>query len=228
MLASNRPAITPDVSSPIPDEDDGPFGYHERKVMGLCTYPGCSARVDDHNECTKHRAGTAKRKAKWRAKRARIARKLIRHWRKKKRCLGCGGKRLSGEDHCAKCTVAIGAAQLVVSQQAGQKEARIEAATTVDADGRWRYRGQAKRGRQSVAQLDDQDLRFALEALQKARDGIAWLSTVTDSAMSKNEKHDAVSAALAHATHASRLVDDVLDRHGYFKPIAPEPKTIKR
>jgi hypothetical protein len=227
MLASNRGAITPDISTPTPADDES-LGYHERKERQICTYPGCPDDAGETGECDRHTARSRRRKRRW--KRQQLARQktLLKIWARKRRCLRCGAKRVSGHEHCTKCLVAIGTAPIVSGDKQVDKQQRIAAATTIDADGRNRYRGQAKRGRQSVAQLDDQDLRFALEALQKARDGIAWLSTVADGAMSKNEKQDAIGAALAHAIHSSRLVDDVLERHGYFKPIAPERKAIKR
>lgn len=235
MLASNRDAMTPDVSSPTPgDDDDAPLGYHERKVMDLCTYPGCPNPPDrrpgkESCECEEHHDATLARKKRSRSRKRRARNKLRKIWRKKKLCLGCGGKRLPREKHCMKCLVAIGTtADRAATKSGDNKRDRIEARTTIDAGGRSRYRGQGRRGRQSVVSVDAKDLEYAIDALQRTRDGLTFAAAPENAAIPKSARRDAINAALSLANHASRFIDDVLARHGYFDSIAPEGKPIKR
>jgi len=223
MLASNRAAITEDVSSPTPgDDDDGPLGYHERKLLGRCTRLGCPLDArPDANQCPKHSEEEARRKRKTRRAR-RKARKLARKlWRKQNRCLGCGRKRLRKETRCIICIVAAGDARTLVVRSDGTKKARIEAATSIDRDGRVRYRGQGKRGRQSVASLDAKDLDDARDHLQSGIDGLTAVATALAN-LPRIQREGAKGAALAELRLAYRFVGEVLVRHGVIDPVVDE------
>jgi hypothetical protein len=149
-------------------------------------------------------------------------------WSQKRLCLRCGSKRVLGEEHCTKCLVLRGAALArAADKRVDNKRDRIADRTTIDADGRSRYRGQAKRGRQSVAQVDEQDLRYALESIQKAKDGLAFVAALPPG-MPRVQKQDAIHAALSLADQGARFIDEVLGRHNYFGDIAPAPSKIGR
>lgn len=203
--------------------------YQQRKERGICTRPGCPhPACEDSLLCKKHRMLAARALRRHRRRRRKAREIAEKRWAAQRRCLGCGEKRLKGHEHCAKCLVRFDRVEkLVGNHERNPKADRIASNTSIDADGRSRYRGQGKRGRQSVAQLDDQDFRFALDALQKARDGIAFIAQKA-AGLSKNERKAAIDAALAHALHSSRLVEDVLDRHGFFGKVDPDAKGKER
>ncbi len=208
MMAGNGGAITDDV---------GGYGYQERKIRGLCTYPGCpELACEDAGMCELHRARARSRQQKWRQKRARLAKQLLASRKAKSQCLRCGGKRVSGEEYCAKCLVVLGEAEKRTQGaciKIRDKQAQIEAATKIDAGGRSRYIGQGKRGRQSVASIDAKDFDYAEDALRKMRTGLAFAASP---GLSRLEKHDAESAANALGDLAIRFIEDVQARHGHF------------
>lgn len=77
---------------------------------------------------------------------------------------------------------------------------------------RTRFRGQGRhrRGRIAGKTIDDQDLKWARDAIDKARDGLVLAS---DPSLSRLERDSAVRAAQAHWRHAASFVQDVDDRH---------------
>ena len=207
-MVNNGGAITDDV---------GGHSYQERKETGRCTYPGCpDPACEDAGMCQPHRDRARSRQQKWRQKRARLAKQLLATRKAKAQCLRCGAKRVSGEDHCAKCLVVVGdlaARTQGVCIKIRDNHAQIEAATKIDAGGRSRYVGQGKRGRQSVASIDTKDFDYAEDALRKMRAGFAFAAG-TD--LSRLEKRDAGSAANAFGDLAIRFVEDIQARHGHF------------
>lgn len=84
-----------------------------------------------------------------------------------------------------------------------------------DGYARTRYHGQARRGQQPWAQLDDQDLVEAIKALIKARRGLAIARDPENGDVPRLQKQDAVNEALALAAYAVRFTDDVLARNRY-------------
>jgi hypothetical protein len=193
-------------------EDAKQLGYHERKERSICTRPGCNADpADDSNECPPHRDDSRTRKA-------RSKRRKRSKWRRLKRCMTCGRKRLRGRKHCAKCTARLGYTKAARGDKSVDNERDRQFTNAMETDGwtRSRYRGQGKRGRQSTVQIDDQDLRYAIDAIQKAKNRLMFVS---DAEMPRSERQDAIRAALAQAAHGVRFVEEVLDRHRYGSEI---------
>lgn len=227
MLVSNRPAITEDVACQQREIDESRLDYQTRKERGVCTYPGCPNEPDERqnqesSECeTHHEASKArKRRSKRRKKRARKALKKI--WRSKGLCLGCGSKRVPREKHCAKCLVLIVGVPIVESDKKGDKASRIAAHTSIDRDGRSRFRGQGKRGRQSVAAIDSTDLTYAADALKRGTDGLAYSSSTAVSQLPRIQREDLKRASLGEVLLARRFLDDVLVRHRVIAPTVVE------
>jgi hypothetical protein len=217
MFNSNRAAIADDISSPSVGEGE-PRTYQERKERGVCTYPGCpSSQGEESLRCPKHSELDAKRKARWRQRQAKILRVRVR----KSQCLRCGGKRLSGEEHCGKCLVTMGKAERA-SLNSRDKNARIEAATSVDAGGRSRYRGQGRRGRQSIAATDAKDLEYAVAALRRGVDGLELAASPVVAALPRIQREDVKRASDAQLLQAYRFLGEVLARHRVIDPVAVE------
>jgi len=216
MLA-DFPRSVVDEARPLATRED-------RKVAGVCTYDGCGEDADDESvECPKHRRKSARRKARWRKAKRKLARKLLAKRIQKKLCMRCGRKRLSGHDHCAKCFIAIGEGVHVVCPKNGDKKsARITANTSIDADGRSRYRGQGKRGQPKRGAIDAKDLGYALDALGRGVKGLAFADALEGTALTKAQRVEARGEALAQLDQAQRFIEDVLDRHGYFGKTDPD------
>lgn len=209
-MVNNGGAITDDVHLPL--------DYQKRKELGRCTYPGCpdDAR-EDAGTCERHGEQDRRRKRRSRRRRARAAKVLLAQRRAKKQCLRCGGKRLSGEEHCAKCLVTIGditaRAELVCHKGRDKKSERIEINTSIDKDGRSRYRGQGRRGRQSVAAIDSTDLGYAADAMKRGADGLAYASSAAVASLPRIQREDLKRASTAELLLARRFLDEVLVRH---------------
>lgn len=221
-MVRNDRAITDDVGTP-----SEPLDYQQRKERGVCTYPGCSDRArEDAGTCEKHGERDAKRKRRSRRRRRKLAKILLARRIAKKQCKRCGGKRLSGEDHCAKCLLAVGEiekkARLACHKTRDKKSDRIEINTSIDKDGRSRYRGQGRRGRQSVAAIDATDLAYAADALKRGTDGLAYAGSPTVAALPRIQRDDLKLASLGEVQLAYRFLGDVLARHRVIAPVAVE------
>lgn len=199
-----------------------PLSYQERKGV-LCTYPGCKRQPwDESLQCRKHTLAHRKRQR-------RANKNRRRKWARKQRCLRCGGKRAPDRRHCFDCLVETG--ELAKKQHADFYEYKSSGTrTAVETDGyaRERYRGQGKRGRQSAAAIDDQDLGYALDAIGKAKLALAAIAHPDFAQLTRSQKIDATGAALAQAEHGVRFVEEVLDRHKYEPELAISAKKIRR
>jgi hypothetical protein len=184
--------------------------YYERKAAGQCTGSlTCDAPlVEDRQMCAEHlekaRLSTATSLERTRAER-----------REDGLCAFCG-KVKSEEWACLRCKVLRGwlpssLANVPENVPAENDPSRFK----VSRDGRRRYHGQMKRGRQPVSQLDDQDLKAAHDQIKSARDVLAKVNAPAAEAWPRHERESARREALALAEHASRFVDEVLDRHGF-------------
>lgn len=183
-----------------------PTTYQERKEAGICTRPGCEqAAAEDCNLCPRHRADNQKY-----ARRKRLKQRAV--WKKARLCLRCGRKRRQGSKWCTACLIKAGK----LKKQERQNPRQITTDRTwTDATGRERYHGQAQRGRQPIFQLDDQDLEYALEAIQRARVGLAAARAPAMELLPKAERMDAIRAALSLAHLGQRHLDEVLERNRY-------------
>jgi hypothetical protein len=188
--------------------------YEDRKLAGLCTRCGGPA-ADDSSLCAKHRddqrGRTARTMARIRA--ARVEAGL---------CVWCPGTRptkvAAGETSCLACRIRrrrvkpLGGVHNDV-----HKHERIAARTATHADGRTRYHGQQRRGQQTHAQLNAQDVEMASECFDSFKAGLALIESAEVKALPRVQRDD-VKAATAHqGERVGRHIDAVLERLGHFK-----------
>lgn len=185
-----------------------PKTYQERKQAIVCTYPGCEVPPgDDSNECQLHQARSKARKRRHRQK-------ARRRWAQQKLCLRCGRKRRPGSKWCNGCLIKAG--KLRSPDQDKQRD-KTSDRTWTDASGRERFHGQQSRGRQPVWQLDDQDLKYAIEAVDRSRVGLLDARSAAMDLQPKAQRIDALRAALSQAHLAQRHLEEVLDRNRYHQ-----------
>ena len=186
--------------------------YESRKLAHECTYPSkvtCPRAPEAGAQlCPVHLRRKRKSDARS-AKRRRADRKA------KGLCRDCGKK--SPRTVCHACSIAQGRVPTTMG--------RIVVGNTPAPDRQWRagthesdattqrYRGRAKRGKPPAALIDDQDLQYAIEALQKARAGLALASSPEVAQLPRLQREAAKQAALAYVRYAGRFEDEVLDRN---------------
>ncbi|MBA3421666.1 MAG: hypothetical protein H0U12_07205 [Thermoleophilaceae bacterium] len=176
--------------------------YEQRKATGLCTRCGVVAASDDSQYCQPHHE-YAKQYSRDALKRLRDGR------RAKGLCVYCGTK--SEQRRCMACRIKQGRVS-TRGVKKGVKNATADR-TWKDAGGRTRYHGQPSRGRQSNASLDDQDIDYAISALQKAKQGLEVARSPEVQALPKVQREEVKRAALSQADHGTRFIEEVLDRN---------------
>lgn len=100
---------------------------------------------------------------------------------------------------------------------------RTRLVTEGDGRTRARYTGQGKRGPQSRAQLDDQDLAEIARLVARCTDGLRFVRAQPE--LGRVQVRDGEHAALAFLHLAIRLGGDVLERNGYETPKGKESDT---
>lgn len=186
--------------------------YQARKESGRCVYPGCDELAGDTVLCDEHaedaRERTRRSLSKTRTKRAELG-----------LCAQCGTK--SRTYRCFACR-ARSTAPPSKSDHNGASNTPPQ--TEVD---RWRpdpgttwkrYRGKARRGKPPDALLDDQDLVFAVEELERGRDGLGYARSDEVRALPKIQRDGVKQAALDRLALAQRWISEVLTRHKAMKP----------
>ena len=179
--------------------------YLEKKVAQLCTYHRCKcAPAEGAQLCPRHLRKQRKRDARYKAR-------LRARRRHAGQCAFCPAK--SKTYRCMACVIKAGFAPRKSVQSSVDKSARIAARTVMHGDGRTRYHGQARRGQQSRAQLDEQDLADAIARLQRAKDGLAAARSPEAQLLPRIQREEAERAALAQLELAGRFLDDVGERN---------------
>jgi len=194
--------------------------YMERKLAGLCTQCGVPA-APDVQQCEVHIA-----KAREATREAAVRRRA--QFRLEGVCAnGCGTK--SQRYYCAACTVKIARFPSHSVNVGVNVRPSDEYRTRKHADGRTRYHGQMVRGRQPTAQLDDQDITHAIEALQKARSALAYVASPAVQELPRIQREAAKREALSQADHGQRFIEDLLDRNRYASGMQlTDPATARR
>jgi len=202
--------------------------YQERKEQsaetGVCLYPAChEPAASGSNWCAPHRD---KERANQRESRARLRKRRKRLGQ----CIDCGVKLRRDRDeriYCAAHRVArnrLGALSraAAVVQATVQKSERIASRTVRGDDGRTRYHGQERRGQQTHAQLDEQDIEFARREITAGEAGLKIYAVEVGRSKAKDplalpriQRDDLRSAALHQLDRAARHLGDVLERHGH-------------
>lgn len=191
-----------------------PADYYERKVEGWCVYSSACPRraAGDSQFCEWHRL---RRNARQRRDRAENV--------AQGKCRTC--RKPSSTYRCPACSLREGRLQPTnggVAQDVADKRARIAARTKTHADGRTRYHGQSRRGQQSHAQLDEQDIGFARKEIELGERGLQRYAREVErskakdpEAMPRIQRDDLRSAAVHQLERAVGHLTDVMSRHGH-------------
>lgn len=188
--------------------------YAARKESGLCVRCGVKLASDSMSLfCDPHAADNRRRAAA-------AQRKVRGERRKAGRCIYCGGAAdgIRCPAHQVKRTITKTLAVNKVVSKLGELSARFErirAQTILGEDGRTRYHGQLRRGRQSLARLDEKDIDTAITELLKAKDGLRLARAPKNAKLPRIQRKEADHAALSMAHLAIRVVMDALVRNGY-------------
>jgi len=182
--------------------------YEDRKLDGKCTRCGSPADGDSLL-CVPHREADLKyqRKSK---------KKLRRQRRKEGRCAMCGCKAdlyrclPCQAKHCASSVTGVSDGV----QKFDEQLERIRSRTFLEADGRVRYRGRERRGRQSVADLDSKDLALVRTYLAKYEAAIDYARRPEAADVPRIQRDEAVRAANDYLRLAGRFANDILVRNG--------------
>lgn len=182
------------------------------KFATHCTRCG-GEPADDSSLCPAHRDDERARKRLWMAK---VRKQRQRH----RRCRYCGGPRRLREKSCLACRVRRNrlSALRVRVRQGHDRAEQIAAATRQDADGRTRYHGQGRRGNQTHAALNRQDVGHAERAFVAFKVGVALLDTDEVRLLPLVQRDDLKSAAAHQGQRVGRHIADVLVRLGHARP----------
>lgn len=189
--------------------------YEDRKLGDRCCYGSCpKPKTDDSDYCAEHRDK--------RRERSKLAMRAIRKQKRKDRkCLWCPKKAMVGRWSCPACTIKVGdRLREVVTPIVSMKADRVRAVTEGDGRTRLRYIGQGKRGAQSVAANDTQDLADILKLTQRCKDGLAFMAAQLE--IGRQQRKAGEHEALGFLHLAQRLIGDVLQRHRYVTPTAAD------
>ncbi len=172
--------------------------------------------AEDSSYCATHRDADRKHKREWRA---RQRRRRARN----KECRDCGEKLGVGERiWCKEHRIARHRVSALRPAPGGvasgvEKSERVAAATRKHADGRTRFHGQQRRGQQTHAQLNKQDVVMADSCFDAFKAGIDLLGGEQAATWSRGERERVAKATANQGERTSRHIDDVLERLGHFK-----------
>ncbi len=193
-----------------------------RKLDGWCTYSSaCPRRAEGWPDptqqlCRRHRLKEQKRLGQLKkAQRTESA--------SQGKCVRC--HKASDTYRCAGCRIldrcSLPSMSGTARDTAG-RAARIASRTITHEDGRTRYHGQSRRGQQTHAQLDEQDIGFALKEIDLGRAGLAQYAYEVQrskagdpEAKPRIQRDDLRSAALHQIERAVGHLGDVMERHGH-------------
>jgi hypothetical protein len=200
-----------------PDVDrDPPRGYQARLEANLCVQGLCPERpVDGADRCARHRAEQLERNRAWSEQRRKSRKRA-------KLCRDCG--KPSKRRRCPACRIVDGR----VPQRGADSGVDSAARTRKHADGRTRYHGQGRQGRQTNANLADGAIRQMQKLLEKAAAGLAYAESLEVQAQGRIVQGDARRAWLSLVHLAIRLgEEEVLELYRYEHDLAgaaPRPK----
>jgi hypothetical protein len=139
-------------------------------------------------------------------------------------CVWCPGDRpapaTEGSTSCLACRIArrrVREDDEGVKPDVSPRADRIAARTGKDKDGRTRYRGQPRRGQQTHAALNAQDVVMAVESFDAFRAGVAILGSAEAEVMHRAERERVKAETANQGERVGRHIDDVLERLGHFR-----------
>jgi hypothetical protein len=208
--------IATEPSSAPPTDRQG------RLELGLCTRCGLEPAEDGAEECKEHVVDKRARDARYRSN--------LRDERERQGlCVNCPvsgppAKVSRGETSCLRCKVRrrrLPSTVDGVDNEVDNRRTRIASRTLTGEDGRTRYHGQDRRGQQTHAQLDAQDLGFARREITRGETGlevyaveVARSKAGDPEAMPRIQRDGLRSDAVGYLERASRHLEDVVERHG--------------
>jgi hypothetical protein len=178
---------------------DGQLTAAEVRTCARCSRPA----LDDSDWCQrcerKERRRIADAVARLRAGRL-----------KAKLCQYCGKVRVEkGEISCPRCRIKRNRTATLCKDRVTRDVTKPE----ITADGKLRE-GQARRGRQTTANLDEQDLLDVIKLVTRCRDELALVRSEAYKWMPAVQRKDAERQALSRLRLAAGFVDEVLGRNG--------------
>lgn len=176
--------------------------YEEHKLAGICTRGACDQPAEDGFQlCPRHRA-RVNRAQRMSAKRIRSDRRAAGN------CIQCGEP--SKTSLCPACVIRTNRVKPTTAVDAsvdqGDQWRR-------DASGWERYRGKGHRGAPSAAINDDQDLRAAVEELERGRIALAYAHSDAVRQLGRISRRNARDAAAAILAMAARFITEVVERN---------------
>lgn len=133
------------------------------------------------------------------------------------RCLWCEAPRLAGHVLCRAHLIRAGRPPTVdVVHPVVHKAERIAAATRRHPDGRVRYHGKRRRGQQTHAVQNQQDVEMADHNYVAFKAGLDLLGAEEAKAWHRGERVAMIAAICSQAERHIRHLEDVLERLGYF------------
>lgn len=193
--------------------------YEQRKLAGDCTRCGC-ALSDERTQAGESMCEpchgymlAAKRRS---AKRRRAA------WKRKRLCGECGKKRRPGGKLCPACSVRKGALATMFREHSVEHgrdqptaawDGRLEQSPDGKLRARRRFHGQGKRGRQSIEQLDEQDIADARACIEDGWKGLAYHRSDEVQALPRIQRDDVKREAIAKLRRGQRWLDEVIERN---------------
>src|SRR5262245_35923100 len=186
---------------------DSTVDYYQRKTAGRCTKTGCTHdRSTDSQLCRRHLA-KHRRAARLSARRLRRAR------RDNGLCASPGCETRCETWYCPACAIQH---QHIPSPTI---DSTIDSRTTQqrdvwrdDANGWHRFRGRGKRGAPPIDANDESDLRMILEAIQQKTKALTYARSPEVQQLGRITKQAALNEVAKLFTHASRGLDDIIDR----------------
>jgi hypothetical protein len=197
------------------------MSYEEKKSQGWCTRRWCrtpASLADDSQLCQRHLKRKREQDAASAARRraAREADGL---------CVWCPAAKprpaTQGSTACLPCRIKRNRLKIEdgVGTRLGHQDraAAIAAATRKDPDGRTRYHGQGRRGQQTYATLNAQDLRLAKTRWEPFSAGVTIMDTEEFKALHRGEREEVKKAICRVGNLLSGHIDDILERLGHFQ-----------
>lgn len=190
--------IDPDTGAPSREQTR----YEEHKLAGICTRGACDQPAEDGFQlCPRHRA-RVNRVKRMSAKRVRAKRLDAGQ------CIQCATP--SRTSLCPGCVIRTDRVKstTAVDQNVDQSDQWRR-----DASGWERYRGKGHRGAPSAAINDDQDLRAAVEELERGRIALAYAHSDAVRQLGRISRRNARDAAAAILAMAARFITEVVERN---------------
>lgn len=184
---------------------EGVSTYADRKLAGLCTRGRCTEPLaPDSQLCERHRREKAIQDGK------HLQRKRANR-RRRGLCAECPAK--STTYRCAACVIRRGGVprgkpgrpgKTGVAKGVGHRAEQMRR----DNDGKMRFRGQLRRGRQTIEALDDRDIVDVETEIVRAKTALIVVRSID-----RKQRAAAEAVVLDRLNLVARFLDEILVRH---------------